>query len=68
MTLEEKPELLQDSIACNKLWKKSLLVDHGLAFKEGKYYEDLALTMKGAVLAKKNSGGKRRSLSLARPG
>lgn len=52
-TLEEKPELLQDSIACNKLWKKSLLVDHGLAFKEGKYYEDLALTMKGAVLAKK---------------
>lgn len=52
-TLEEKPELLQDSIACNKLWKKSLLVDNGLTFKEGKYYEDLALTMKGAVLAKK---------------
>lgn len=52
-TLEESPELLQDSIACNKLWKKSLLVDHGLTFKEGKYYEDLALTMKGAVLASK---------------
>lgn len=52
-TLSERPELLQDSIACNKLWKRSLLVDHNLSFTEGKYYEDLALTMKAAVLSKK---------------
>lgn len=52
-TLEETPELMQDSIACNKLWKKSFLLEHNLNFKEGKYYEDLAMTMKAAVLARK---------------
>ena len=52
-TLSAHPEMLQDSIACNKLWRKSLIVENGLTFKEGKYYEDLNLTMKAAVLAKK---------------
>lgn len=52
-TLSAHPEMLQDSIACNKLWRKSLIVENGLRFKEGKYYEDLNLTMKAAVLAKK---------------
>lgn len=51
--LADNPAMLQDSIACNKLWKKSLLVDNNLSFKEGKYYEDLTLTLKGAVLAEK---------------
>ncbi|MDN3425801.1 glycosyltransferase family 2 protein [Microbacterium sp. APC 3898] len=52
-TLRESPELMQDSIACNKLWKKELFTEHQLAFTEGKYYEDLSLTLKSAVLAKK---------------
>lgn len=52
-SLSESPELMQDSIACNKLWKKSLLTANNLSFKEGKYYEDLTLTLKAAVLAKK---------------
>ncbi len=51
--LVDHPAMLQDSIACNKLWKKSLLVDNELSFKEGKYYEDLTLTLKAAVLAEK---------------
>jgi glycosyltransferase involved in cell wall biosynthesis len=52
-TLLEHPELLQDSIACNKLWRRDFLIKHGLNFTVGKYYEDLAFTLKGAVLADK---------------
>lgn len=52
-TLADNPAMVQDSIACNKLWKKALLVDNDLLFIEGKYYEDLALTLKAAVLAEK---------------
>ena len=52
-SLKENPELLQDSIACNKLWLKSFLTGNQLFFKEGKNYEDLSFTMKAAVLAKK---------------
>ncbi len=52
-TLKQSPELLQDSIACNKLWKRSFLIDNELAFTVGKYYEDLALTLKGPMLANK---------------
>jgi glycosyltransferase involved in cell wall biosynthesis len=52
-TLSEKPELLQDSIACNKLWKKEFIINNSLSFIEGRYYEDLEMTLKAAVLAKK---------------
>ncbi len=52
-SLRDHPELLQDSIACNKLWVKDFLVSHQLFFKVGKNYEDLSFTMKAAVLAKK---------------
>ncbi|MEW5323166.1 glycosyltransferase family 2 protein [Geobacillus thermoleovorans] len=52
-TIEQSPELLQDSIACNKLWKKEFLINNNLTFTEGKYYEDLFFTMRAAVLAKK---------------
>ncbi|AOL35807.1 hypothetical protein BGM21_15655 [Geobacillus thermoleovorans] len=52
-TIEQSPELLQDSIACNKLWKKEFLIQNNLTFTEGKYYEDLFFTMRAAVLAKK---------------
>lgn len=51
--LTQKPELIQDSIACNKLWKKDFLVEHQLLFTVGKYYEDLNFTLKAAVLANK---------------
>ncbi|KKK38788.1 hypothetical protein WQ57_07360 [Mesobacillus campisalis] len=52
-SLLEHPELLQDSIACNKLWRRDFLIKHGLNFTVGKYYEDLAFTLRGAVLADK---------------
>lgn len=51
--LSEHPELLQDSVACNKLWKKKFIVKNQLSFTEGRYYEDLNFTLKAAVLAKK---------------
>ncbi|PLT31751.1 glycosyltransferase family 2 protein [Peribacillus deserti] len=53
VTIHERPEMLQDSIACNKLWKREFLVQQNLLFTEGKYYEDLNMTMRAAVLAKK---------------
>ncbi|WP_245602146.1 glycosyltransferase family 2 protein [Peribacillus kribbensis] len=52
-SIRETPEMLQDSIACNKLWKKEFLTEHQLYFTEGKYYEDLHMTMRGALLAGK---------------
>lgn len=52
-SLKKNPELLQDSIACNKLWLKSFLTKNQLFFKEGKNYEDLSFTTKAAVLAEK---------------
>lgn len=54
-TITKNPELLQDSIACNKLWRKEFFVTHNFKFIEGKYYEDLLLTLKAAVLARKIS-------------
>ncbi|MBM7690738.1 glycosyltransferase involved in cell wall biosynthesis [Peribacillus deserti] len=51
-TIHEKPEMLQDSIACNKLWKREFLFENELFFTEGKYYEDLHMTLRAAVLAK----------------
>lgn len=52
-SIEEHPELIQDSIACNKLWKKEFIQQHKLSFEIGKYYEDLFFTLKAAVLAEK---------------
>lgn len=52
-TIQGNPALIQDSIACNKLWRKKLIVKHELNFKENKYYEDLGFTLKAAVLAEK---------------
>ena len=52
-TLSKKPELLQDSIACNKLWRRDFILKNKLFFTEGKYYEDLKMTLQAAVLAKK---------------
>jgi len=52
-SLLRKTELLQDSIACNKLWKKDFIIENKLFFTEGKYYEDLKMTLQAAVLAKK---------------
>ncbi|QUW21220.1 glycosyltransferase family 2 protein [Sporosarcina sp. Marseille-Q4063] len=50
-TVLKNPEMMQDSIACNKLWKRDFLVDNNLFFQEDRYYEDLTLTMKAAVIA-----------------
>ncbi|CEG29091.1 glycosyltransferase family 2 protein [Bacillus sp. B-jedd] len=53
IALSSEPRLVQDSIACNKLWSASFLKEHSLYFEEGKYYEDMHLTLKAAVLARK---------------
>ncbi|MYL47793.1 glycosyltransferase, partial [Virgibacillus halodenitrificans] len=51
--ITQSPQLLQDSIACNKLWKKSFIEENKLTFLEGKLYEDLNFTLKAYVLANK---------------
>lgn len=49
----ESTELLQDSIACNKLWRTGFVLKNNLFFKENSLYEDLSFTTKAAVLANK---------------
>ncbi|MBU5268069.1 glycosyltransferase family 2 protein [Virgibacillus proomii] len=51
--VNKRPELLQDSIACNKLWRKDFILNNELFFKEKSYYEDLTFTTKAMVLAKR---------------
>jgi CDP-glycerol glycerophosphotransferase len=46
------PELLYDTTAWNKLYRRSFLAEHGLRFPEGVYYEDIPLTTPAHFLAR----------------
>ena len=43
--------LLKDHLACNKVWRRSFLVDTGLRFPEGVLYEDLPAVVPAHVRA-----------------
>ena len=45
------PELLYDTTAWNKVFRREFLVEHGLRFPEGVYYEDIPLTIPAHYLA-----------------
>ena len=52
-TLEEFPEFLfSPHNAVNKIWKRSLFTEHGIAFPGRLWYEDLATTPKLFAIAK----------------
>ncbi len=45
------PSLLYDTTAWNKIFRRAFLVEHGLRFPEGVYYEDIPLTVPAHYLA-----------------
>ena len=46
------PSLLYDTTAWNKIFRRRFLVEHGLRFPEGVYYEDIPLTVPAHFLAR----------------
>ncbi|MDF2146473.1 bifunctional glycosyltransferase/CDP-glycerol:glycerophosphate glycerophosphotransferase [Knoellia sp. p5-6-4] len=50
--IHQTPSLVFDSTAWNKVYRRSFLVEHGLRFPEGVYYEDIPLTLPAHFLAK----------------
>jgi CDP-glycerol glycerophosphotransferase len=46
------PSLLYDTTAWNKIFRREFLVEHGLRFPEGVYYEDIPLTVPAHFLAR----------------
>jgi CDP-glycerol glycerophosphotransferase len=49
--IHETPSLIFDSTAWNKIYRRSFLLEHGLRFPEGVYYEDIPLTLPAHFLA-----------------
>jgi hypothetical protein len=49
--LSEFPELLYDTAAWNKLYRRALLDDHAIRFVEGMVYEDLPFTAEALLAA-----------------
>lgn len=54
-TIQKTPWLIQDSIVCNKLWRKNFLIKNDLKFAENRYYEDLTFSLQAACKATKIS-------------
>ena len=46
------PSLLYDTTAWNKIFRRAFLLEHGLRFPEGVYYEDIPLTVPAHFLAR----------------
>ena len=46
------PSLLYDTTAWNKIFRREFLLEHGLRFPEGVYYEDIPLTVPAHFLAR----------------
>lgn len=50
--ISQSPELIYDTTAWNKVYRRSFLLEHGLRFPEGVYYEDIPLTLPAHFLAR----------------
>ncbi len=50
--VRQMPSLLYDTTAWNKIFRRPFLLDHGLRFPEGVYYEDIPLTVPAHFLAR----------------
>lgn len=50
-TLAETPELVFDTVAWNKVYRKSLFEDNSILFPEGKLYEDMHPTSRAYIAA-----------------
>jgi len=49
--IRDMPSLLYDTTAWNKIFRRDFLLEHGLRFPEGVYYEDIPLTVPAHYLA-----------------
>lgn len=50
-SIEERLSLIYDTVSVNKIYRRSMLVDHGIRFPEGILYEDQLFTMEAFVRA-----------------
>ncbi|SDP29017.1 CDP-glycerol glycerophosphotransferase [Pedococcus dokdonensis] len=50
--IRETPSLIYDTTAWNKVYRRAFLVEHGLRWPEGVYYEDIPLTLPAHFLAR----------------
>ncbi len=50
--IRAQPSLLYDTTAWNKIFRRAFLLEHGLRFPEGVYYEDIPLTVPAHYLAR----------------
>ncbi|HUR52131.1 MAG TPA: glycosyltransferase family 2 protein [Mycobacteriales bacterium] len=51
--LAARPELMADTLSTNKCWRRSFLLEHGLAFPEGMHFEDLVFTAQAYAAARR---------------
>lgn len=49
--ISRTPSLINDTTAWNKVYRLAFLLEHGLRFPEGVYYEDIPLTLRAHFLA-----------------
>ena len=49
--IRDTPSLIYDTTAWNKVFRRAFLVEQGLRFPEGVYYEDIPLTLRAHYLA-----------------
>lgn len=50
-SIEERLPLIYDTVSVNKIYRRSMLLDHGIRFPEGILYEDQLFTMEAFVRA-----------------
>ncbi|MEY4137201.1 MAG: hypothetical protein RL205_1329 [Actinomycetota bacterium] len=50
-TIEDRLELIYDTVSVNKIYRRQMLLDHGIRFPEGILYEDQLFTMEAFVRA-----------------
>lgn len=51
-SIDERPELIADTVSVNKLYRRALLDEQGIRFPEGILYEDQAFTFEALALAR----------------
>ncbi|HET7661784.1 MAG TPA: CDP-glycerol glycerophosphotransferase family protein [Oryzihumus sp.] len=50
--ITKSPQLIFDTTAWNKIYRRDFLLEHGLRYPEGVYYEDIPLTLPAHFLAR----------------
>ncbi|MEF9892079.1 MAG: glycosyltransferase [Anaerorhabdus sp.] len=54
-TANDHPGILQNNVAWNRIYKRSLIIDNDLKFPENRIYEDVLFSFKSSLIAKRIS-------------